>query len=200
MVGLDVSQASHGALAWAANQARSTGAELRAVHALLVPALMFASVGQMSVPTSLVGDDRVEQAYRDAVAAVWETVRPEPSWRLEFYNADPGRLLVAESRHAGLLVIGTREHVGWGRILNGSVSTTASATPPARSSPCHRYAPPPMRANLSNSLCRAGLTPDPSGSAAKAMGRLTQETQVSPSWAARREQSSRLICTAPQAD
>ena len=122
VVGLDVSQASHGALAWAANQARSTGAELRAVHALLEPALMFASVGQLSVPTSLVGDDRVEQAYRDAVRAVWETVRPEPSWRLEFYNADPGRLLVAESRHAGLLVIGTREHVGWDRILNGSVS------------------------------------------------------------------------------
>ena len=68
--------------------------------------MMFASVGQMSVPTSLVGDDRVEQAYRDAVRAVWETVRPEPSWRLEFYNADRGRLLVAESRHAGLLVIG----------------------------------------------------------------------------------------------
>ena len=122
VVGLDVSQASHGALAWAANQARTTGAELRAVHALLVPAVMLASVGQMSVPTSLAGDDRVEQAYRDAVTAVWETVQPEPSWRLEFYNADPGSLLVAESRHAGLLVIGTREHVGWGRILNGSVS------------------------------------------------------------------------------
>ena len=122
VVGLDVSQASHGALAWAANQARSTGAELRAVHALLEPALMFASVGQLSVPTSLVGDDRVEQAYRDAVTAVWETVQPEPSWRLEFYNADPRSLLVAQSERAGLLVIGTREHVGWGRILNGSVS------------------------------------------------------------------------------
>ena len=117
-----MSPASHAALAWAASQARSTGAELRAVHALLVPAAMFASVGQASVPTSLVGDDRVEQAYRDAVTAVWETVQPESSWRLEFYNADPARLLVAELSHAGLLVIGTREHVGWGRILNGSRS------------------------------------------------------------------------------
>lgn len=122
VVGLDVSQASHGALAWAANQARSTGAELRAVHALLDSAAMFASVGQMSVPSSLAGDDRVEHAYRDAVTAVWETVQPEPNWRLEFYNADPCGLLVAQSTHADLLVIGTREHVGWGRILNGSVS------------------------------------------------------------------------------
>ena len=34
VVGLDVSQASPAALAWAANQARLTGAELRAVGAL----------------------------------------------------------------------------------------------------------------------------------------------------------------------
>jgi nucleotide-binding universal stress UspA family protein len=122
VVGLDVSQASHGALAWAANQARRTGAELRAVHSLLVPAAMLASVGQVSVPTSATGDDKVDEAYRDAIAAVWETVQPEPSWRLEFFYTDPARLLVAESSDAELLVIGTREHVGWGRILNSSVS------------------------------------------------------------------------------
>ena len=121
VVGLDVSPASHAALAWAANQARTTGAELRAVHGLLLPATMLASVGWLSVPTAPIGD-RVEDAYRDAVTAVWETVRPEPSWRLEFYNADPSNLLVAQSTHAALLVIGTREHVGWGRILNGSIS------------------------------------------------------------------------------
>jgi nucleotide-binding universal stress UspA family protein len=122
VVGLDVSPASHAALAWAANQARTTGAELRAVHALLLPAAMLASVGWLSVPTSTVGADKAEAAYRNAVTAMWEMVQPEPSWRLEFYNADPGRLLVAESTHAALLVIGTREHVGWGRILNGSIS------------------------------------------------------------------------------
>ena len=33
--------------------------------------------------------------------------QPEPSWRLEFYNADPGRLHVAGSAHVVLLVIGT---------------------------------------------------------------------------------------------
>ena len=122
VVGLDVSSASHAALAWAANQARTTGAGLRAVHALLMPAAMFAAVGTISVPTSVVGADKAEKAYRNAVTAVWEMVQPEPNWRLEFYNADPNSLLVTESSHAELLVIGTREHVGWGRILNGSIS------------------------------------------------------------------------------
>ena len=122
VVGLDVSPASLAALAWAANQAQLTGGDLRAVHALMVPVAMLAAVGQMSVPTSPAGLDGVTDAYRDAVTAVWKTVQPEPNWRLEFYNADPGRLLAIESKHAALLVIGTREHVGWGRILNGSVS------------------------------------------------------------------------------
>jgi nucleotide-binding universal stress UspA family protein len=80
---------------------------------------MLASVGQLSAPTSLPSG---EQADRAAVTAVWEAAYPKPGWRLEFYNDDPGRLLVAKSRHAELLVIGTREHVGWGRILSGSVS------------------------------------------------------------------------------
>ena len=122
VVGLDVSPASHAALAWAASQARTTGAPLRAVHALLLPSSMFAVIDTMSVPTSMVGADKAEEAYRNAVAAVWERVQPEPSWRLEFYSADPSSLLVAESSRAELLVIGTREHVGWGRILNGSIS------------------------------------------------------------------------------
>ena len=124
VVGLDISLASQAALVWAASQARTTGAELRAVHAvqLLPPSAILASVGWMSAPTSLVGGDEVEEAYRNTVTAMWEMVQPEPSWRLDFYNADPGRLLVAESAHAVLLVIGTREHVGWGRILNGSIS------------------------------------------------------------------------------
>ena len=121
VVGLDVSPASHAALAWAASQARTTGASLRAVHVLPLPPGIWGVVSP-SAARSEVGRDRVEESYRNAVTAVWEMVHPEPGWELEFYNADPGTLLVAESTHAGLLVIGTREHVGWGRILNGSIS------------------------------------------------------------------------------
>ena len=122
VLGLDVSKASRDALVWAAHHARLTGSELRAVHALMVSPTLTATAGLMSAPASTDADDRVEQTYRDAVIAVWETVEPEPDWRLEFYHADPRGLLMTESARAGLLVIGTRDHVGWGRILNGSVS------------------------------------------------------------------------------
>jgi nucleotide-binding universal stress UspA family protein len=78
VIGLDISLASQAALAWAASQARTTGAELRAVHAvqLLPPSAMLASVGWLSVPTSQVGGDRVDKAYRNTVTAMWETVQP----------------------------------------------------------------------------------------------------------------------------
>jgi len=122
VVGLDASPASRSALAWAANQARMTNVGLRAVHALIVPPIPTESMDVISMPASVIPDDRVEQAYRDAVVAVWETVHPEPDWRLEFYRADTARLLVKQSTAARMLVIGTREHVGWGRILSGSVS------------------------------------------------------------------------------
>jgi nucleotide-binding universal stress UspA family protein len=144
VVGLDLSPASHAALAWAADQARTTGADLRAVHALLLPAAMLAMVGWTSVAPP--ADDKVDKAYRDAVTALWETVQPEPGWRLEFYNAEPGSFLVAESNHAELLVIGTREHIGWGRVLNGSIShfcfrhatCPVVAVPPAETSAVER--------------------------------------------------------------
>jgi nucleotide-binding universal stress UspA family protein len=122
VVGLDASPASRSALAWAAHQARLTKVSLRAVHALIVSPILTDSMGLMSTPVSAVPDDRIEKAYREAVVAVWQTVHPEPSWRLEFYHADIGRLLVEQSAAARMLVIGTREHVGWGRILSGSVS------------------------------------------------------------------------------
>jgi nucleotide-binding universal stress UspA family protein len=158
VVGLDVSPSSHAALAWAAHHARTTGAQLRAVHALLLPSAMFAAVDTISVPTSTVGMDKADEAYRNAVTAVWELVQPEPNWRLEFYNADPNSVLVAESTHADLLVIGTREHVGWGRILNGSISHYCLSH-----AHCPIVAvPPPPRAGANPSYALAAASVEPS--------------------------------------
>jgi nucleotide-binding universal stress UspA family protein len=70
----------------------------------------------------MVSEDRVETTYRDAVSAVWDFVQPKPDWRLQFSGDEPGPLLVRESARSAMLVIGTREHVGFGRILTGSVS------------------------------------------------------------------------------
>ncbi len=120
VVGLDLSPSSALALHWAAAQARRTGMRLRAVHALRLP-LALGVAGIVAYPT-MVSEDRVETTYRDAVSAVWDFVQPEPDWRLQFSGDEPGPLLVRESARSAMLVIGTREHVGFGRILTGSVS------------------------------------------------------------------------------
>ena len=77
--------------------------------------------GIVTYPTA-VSDDRVEASYREAVSAVWDSIQPELDWRLQFFGDEPGPALVRESARSAMLVIGTREHVGFGRILSGSVS------------------------------------------------------------------------------
>ena len=64
----------------------------------------------------------MDGAHRGAVEAVFDSVQPEPGWRLSFFSGEPGPVLVAESVGAALLVVGTREHAGIGRLLSGSVS------------------------------------------------------------------------------
>ena len=69
---------------------------------------------------------------------MWDSVQPELGWRLQFFGDEPGPLLVRESDRCAMLVIGTREHVGFGRILSGSVSHYCLSHAAARSSQCHR--------------------------------------------------------------
>ena len=51
-----------------------------------------------------------------------EIVSPRPDWVLQFASGDTGPVLVRQSEDARLLVLGTREHVGLGRLVSGSVS------------------------------------------------------------------------------
>jgi nucleotide-binding universal stress UspA family protein len=64
----------------------------------------------------------MDLVYRDAVASVFDAIQPEAGWRLQFFSGEAGRALVAESVGAALAVVGTREHVGIGRLVSGSVS------------------------------------------------------------------------------
>ncbi|HEY6686649.1 MAG TPA: universal stress protein [Propionibacteriaceae bacterium] len=97
VVGLDDSPSSKLALQWAAQHAKSTGAELRAVH---------------------VYSTELEDTYRQAITAVFEAVSPRPNWALELLSGYSGEVLVRQSKDAQLLVVGTREH---GQRLVGSV-------------------------------------------------------------------------------
>src|SRR5215217_3409394 len=121
VVGVDLSPTGGAALAWAAEEARATGQTLRAVHAVDVsPAFnMELGMGAAAVPMDAAA---IDAAYRDPIAGIFEAIRPEPNWHLTFSAGEPGPVLVAESDRAGLLVVGTKEHVGIGRLVSGSVS------------------------------------------------------------------------------
>jgi nucleotide-binding universal stress UspA family protein len=122
VVGLDDSPSGKSALNWAAEQARAVGAVLRAVHALdwpygLSPAGFPAPSDWMDVSR-----DELQESYQQWITSVFDAISPSPDWILQFASGDTGKVLVEQSKGARLLVVGTREHVGLGRLLTGSVS------------------------------------------------------------------------------
>ncbi len=117
VVGLDDSPSSEAGLQWAAQQAKSTGAVLRAVHALGRPYGFAAADIPLTVEPS-----ELEEPRRNAITTMFEAVSPHRDWVLEFVSGYAGEVLVRRSKGAQLLVVGTREHVGLDRLLAGSVS------------------------------------------------------------------------------
>jgi len=121
VVGLDLSPSAGAALKWAAEQARARGQILRAVHAVDVSPdfNMALGMGWVAVPMD---PSAMDIPYRAEVAALFDSVQPQLGWRLHFFSGEAGPVLVAESIGAALLVVGTKEHVGIGRLVSGSVS------------------------------------------------------------------------------
>jgi nucleotide-binding universal stress UspA family protein len=119
VVGLDLSRSARAALDWAAEQARATGRTLRAVDVISASATYSMALGGVAVP---IEPSEMDAPHREAVAAVFDSVQPELGWRLKFFSGEAGPILVAESVGAALLVVGTKEHVGIGRLISGSVS------------------------------------------------------------------------------
>ena len=122
VVGLDDSPSSKAGLQWAAHQAKSTGAVLRAVHALGRPYGFAAADIPLTVEPTELTPEEPSDPRRNAITAVFEAVSPHWDWVLEFLSGYAGEVLVRQSKDAQLLVVGTREHVGLGRLLAGSVS------------------------------------------------------------------------------
>jgi nucleotide-binding universal stress UspA family protein len=122
VVGLDDSPSGKAALDWAAEQARILGAVLRAVHVLDWPYGL--STAGFPAPANFMDLSReeIQESYRQAITAVFEAISPPSDWMLQVASGDTGRVLVQQSADARLLVVGTREHVGLGRLLTGSVS------------------------------------------------------------------------------
>ena len=128
MVGVDGSDASHDALRWAAEEAKLRSAALVALHAWsFVPAQPIGDPGMLAVPAGdLAGQLNAEndaaqigldQAVEDALGAGSDV---ELERRL--VEGDAGEALVAASKDALLVVVGSHGRSGFKAALLGSVS------------------------------------------------------------------------------
>ena len=115
VVGLDGTPSARAAWSWAARYSRSCGDRLRAVHVY--------DVGWARAPGSTRrSDTSSRQIVRNELQAIFAAIGPAPDWQLDFLDGQVGTVLLEQSRHARMLVIGTPEHVGIGRVISGSVS------------------------------------------------------------------------------
>jgi nucleotide-binding universal stress UspA family protein len=122
VVGIDERAASAAALRWAVAHSRATGLPLRLVHTWQLSATATAALASGA-------GDYLEAAGADARARatrwVLDTLGGDAAqvrWTLEVHEASPGPLLVARGQGAELLVVGTHEHTGIRRAVNGSIS------------------------------------------------------------------------------
>lgn len=133
VVGLDESAAAQAALDWAARYARRASRPLRAVHVLqsgpgfvagagLAPGV--GAAGLMAMTPAMMTDEATElpPAF-PVVEDMYHQCHPEPTWALDMVaGTNIAAALLDRAINAELLVIGTGEHTGIGRLLSGSVS------------------------------------------------------------------------------
>ena len=127
VVGVDGSAASRDALRWAVAEARLRGASVVALNAWQVPAVP-ADIAPVPMHTAAfdVTDllPRLEEGARRLVASVVQEVvgDAEVDIREAVVEGAPTTALIAASRDAELLVLGSRGHGGFTGLLLGSVS------------------------------------------------------------------------------
>ncbi len=123
VVGVEGSQASVAALAWAARYAHAIGASLRAVLAWHYPS---AAGGPPTGVAPEAVTSEVEQSRRQILdEAIEATCGDKPSLAIErsVVYGHPAQVLVDESKDADLLVVGSRGYGGFTGLMLGSVST-----------------------------------------------------------------------------
>lgn len=130
VVGVDCSEGSRRVLAWAAAQARKTGARVRPVHVWEQP-LGLASIASKQESMAELAQDA--QARLDAWLAEASDVLEGLDVRAEALEGDAAEVLVEAARDADLLVVGSHGHSSVVGLLLGSVAME-----------CAQHAPCPL--------------------------------------------------------
>jgi nucleotide-binding universal stress UspA family protein len=119
VVGVDSSDNSRRAVEWAVGEVRLRHAELRIVHAL-----------PFGVPRSGAPDPHVEAATRELAELAAHARRIDPELlpvTTEVVDGVPVPVLVEESQHCALLVMGSRGQSGLANLLLGSTAVEVTA-------------------------------------------------------------------------
>jgi nucleotide-binding universal stress UspA family protein len=123
VVGVDGSEESIAALSWAARYATAVGATLRAVAAWHYPtAVGQAPVGVAPEPVRAEAEGHVRDHLTAAIAKVFQGPAAD-TVEAKIAYGHPAQILLDESRHADLLVVGHRGRGAFTGMLVGSVST-----------------------------------------------------------------------------
>jgi nucleotide-binding universal stress UspA family protein len=120
VVGVDGSDCSEKALAWAVEEAVQRGCPLQVVHAWYQP-------GQTAVlPVASLADPQAlhdsSQAMLERMVGPWREKLPELKITATLAATSPIKALVEASRGAELMVVGSRGHGGLSALMLGSVS------------------------------------------------------------------------------
>jgi nucleotide-binding universal stress UspA family protein len=115
VVGVDGSDESIKATAWAAEQARATGGTLELL-------IVWARPMAYGLPLVVGGYNPEHEAQAIVEKAASGIDLPPARLRTHVVNAAPALALVERSKSADLLVVGSRGHGGFAELLLGSVS------------------------------------------------------------------------------
>jgi nucleotide-binding universal stress UspA family protein len=120
VVGVDGSPHGEAALRWALAETETRNGELTAVYAWQIPFL--------SAP-GVFDRDKLEEASKTYLIETVSKIAPTPAVPLLTLVAegDPAESLIAASKDANLLVVGTRGRSPWTGLLLGSVSMRCAA-------------------------------------------------------------------------
>ena len=127
VVGVDGSDTSHLALGWASEEAALRGARLVAVHAWsFIPPAPMGDPGLLAMPAGdLAGQLGAESDVANAILeSALESLGQKPRIGVErrIVEGEAGEAIVAESKGADLVVVGSHGRSGLSAALLGSVS------------------------------------------------------------------------------